>query len=103
MSNQNSEVDVNVLIKLYNQKLASLSNQNILLEAKLQTLTQDYSTLEEKYNELFTEKELELLEKHDLLLNGNITLTIKNWKKLIETNNYINKIPNKYLIKIKYI
>jgi ATP-dependent DNA helicase RecQ len=59
--------------------------------------------VKEKYNELFTEKELELLEKHDLLLNGNITLTIKNWKKLIETNNYINKIPNKYLIKIKYI
>jgi hypothetical protein len=55
-----------------------------------------------KYNEIFTEKELKLLEEHSLLLNGNITLTIKNWKKLIETNNYINKgIPNKYLIKIK--
>ena len=59
MSNQNSEVDVNVLIKLYNQKLASLSNQNILLEAKLQTLTQDYFTLEEKYNELLISNQSE--------------------------------------------
>jgi RecQ family ATP-dependent DNA helicase len=60
--------------------------------------------IKEKYNEIFTEKELKLLEEHSLLLNGNITLTIKNWKKLIETNNYINKgIPNKYLINIKKV
>ena len=37
----NSEVDVNVLVSLYNQKLATALNQNILLEAKLQTLKQD--------------------------------------------------------------
>ena len=30
----NSEVDINVLVTLYNQKLASLTNQNVLLEAK---------------------------------------------------------------------
>jgi predicted nuclease with TOPRIM domain len=59
MTNQNSEVDVNVLIKLYNQRLASLTNQNILLEAKLQTLTQDYSTLEEQYNELLISNQTE--------------------------------------------
>jgi len=41
MENQ-SEVDVNVLIKIYNSKLASVSNQNVLLEAKLATLTQDF-------------------------------------------------------------
>ena len=41
MENQN-EVDVNVLIKLYNSKLSSLTNQNVLLEAKLATLNQDY-------------------------------------------------------------
>ena len=39
MENQ-SEVDVNVLIKIYNSKLATVSNQNVLLEAKLATLTQ---------------------------------------------------------------
>tara|TARA_B100002019_G_scaffold32553_1_gene26475 strand:+ start:26939 stop:27130 length:192 start_codon:yes stop_codon:yes gene_type:complete len=39
---QQGEVDVNVLIKLYNSKLAAASNQNVLLEAKLATLNQDY-------------------------------------------------------------
>lgn len=39
---QQNEVDVNVLIKLYNSKLATLTNQNVLLEAKLSTLSQDY-------------------------------------------------------------
>ena len=37
-----SEVDVNVLIKIYNSKLATVSNQNVLLEAKLATLSQDF-------------------------------------------------------------
>ena len=41
MENQ-SEVDVNVLIKIYNSKLAAISNQNVLLEAKLATLSQDF-------------------------------------------------------------
>ena len=46
---QNNEVDVNVLINLYNSKLASALNQNVLLEAKLQTLKNDY---EKEKNEL---------------------------------------------------
>jgi len=41
MENQ-GDVDVNILVKLYHSKLASLTNQNILLEAKLTTLSQDY-------------------------------------------------------------
>ena len=41
MQQNNSEVDVNVLISLYNNKLASALNQNILLEAKLEILKQD--------------------------------------------------------------
>ena len=46
---QNSEVDVNVLINLYNSKLAAALNQNVLLEAKLQTLKNDF---ERERNEL---------------------------------------------------
>jgi hypothetical protein len=42
MSNE-SEVDINILVRLYNQKLAALTNQNILLEAKLQTLSDDFA------------------------------------------------------------
>ena len=41
MQQNNSEVDVNVLISLYNNKLATALNQNILLEAKLETLKHD--------------------------------------------------------------
>ena len=54
MENQ-SEVDINVLVKLYHTKLSQVTNQNVLLEAKLATLNQDYkekieSLLEENAN-----------------------------------------------------
>ena len=64
MIDQNNEVDVNTLIKIYNQKIATLTNQNILLEAKLNTLVQD--SLDEKNDLLASLKELQ--EKHDNLL-----------------------------------
>ena len=44
----NSEVDINVLVTLYSQKIASLTNQNILLEAKLQSLTRDFEIERDK-------------------------------------------------------
>ena len=43
-----SEVDVNILINRYHQKLSTLVNQNILLESKIESLTRDYSILQEK-------------------------------------------------------
>ena len=49
---QNSEVDVNVLVNLYHNKLAAALNQNVLLEAKLQTLKNDY---EKEKHELLEE------------------------------------------------
>ena len=49
---QNSEVDVNVLVNLYHSKLATVLNQNVLLEAKLQTLKNDY---EKEKNQLLEE------------------------------------------------
>ena len=48
----NSEVDVNVLVNLYHTKLAAALNQNVLLEAKLQTLKNDY---EKEKHELLEE------------------------------------------------
>ena len=70
MSNPNNDVDVNTLIKLYNQKLATLANQNVLLEAKLQTIMQDHldemsnivaekNEIEDKYENLMAEIEEE--------------------------------------------
>ena len=65
MTNQNNDVDVNVLIKIYNQKIGTLTNQNMLLEAKLQTIIQD--DLDEKNDLLASLKELQ--EKYDNLLS----------------------------------
>jgi hypothetical protein len=62
----NSEVDVNILVNLYNQKISSLTNQNILLEAKLQSLIKDF---EEEKNQLLTEN-LNLQNKYDELKNS---------------------------------
>ena len=61
---QNSEVDVNVLVNLYHTKLATALNQNVLLEAKLQTLKND-----------FQKEKVELLEQLANLTdsNGNTT------------------------------
>lgn len=42
MQQNNGDVDVNVLVSLYNGKLAQSLNQNVLLEAKLQTLKNDF-------------------------------------------------------------
>ena len=63
MTNSN-DVDVNALIKIYNQKISTLTNQNILLEAKLQTIVQDHLDAQK---ELLAEK-LELQEKYANLL-----------------------------------
>ena len=63
MKNSN-DVDVNALIKIYKQKISTLTNQNILLEAKLQTIVQDHLDAQK---ELLAEK-LELQEKYDNLL-----------------------------------
>ena len=65
---QNNEVDVNVLITLYNSKLAAALNQNVLLEAKLQTLKNDY------------EKEKQLL------LEEIANLKDEKWNQEIEDN-----------------
>tara|TARA_Y100001954_G_C15567322_1_gene481675 strand:- start:260 stop:469 length:210 start_codon:yes stop_codon:yes gene_type:complete len=64
MTNSN-DVDVNALIKIYNQKISTLTNQNILLEAKLQTVIQDHLDAQK---ELMAEK-MELQEKYENLLS----------------------------------
>jgi len=48
----NSEVDVNILISHYHKKLSTLVNQNLLLEAKMESMTKDYMDLKEQFEEL---------------------------------------------------
>ena len=62
MENQ-GDVDINVLVKLYNSKISQLSNQNILLEAKLTTLTQDYNAQMESLLEENADLKQKLEEK----------------------------------------
>ena len=61
----NGDVDVNVLVGLYNQKLAQASNQVVLLEAKLQTLKQDFEEEERNLQqEIVTlQEEIQKLKK----------------------------------------
>ena len=44
-----SDVDVNVLVNLYHQRLSNTLNQNVLLEAKIETMKRDF---EEEKNSL---------------------------------------------------
>ena len=57
---------MNILVSVYSQKISALTNQNILLEAKLQSLTKDF---EEQKNVLLTEN-LNLQNKYDELKNS---------------------------------
>ena len=57
----NSEVDVNILINHYHKKLSTLVNQNILLEAKIESMTKDYMDLQK--NLLKLEEEAKKKEK----------------------------------------
>ena len=52
----NSEVDVNILINHYHKKLSTLVNQNILLEAKMESMTNDYMDLKQKFDALQSPK-----------------------------------------------
>jgi len=47
--NNGSDVDVNVLVNLYHQRLSNTLNQNVLLEAKIETMKRDF---EEEKNSL---------------------------------------------------
>jgi hypothetical protein len=57
----NTDVDVNILIQNYHNKISTLYNQNILLEVKIQSLTQDYT----KEKEVLILKNLELQKELD--------------------------------------
>ena len=62
-----NDLDVNVLVSIYNQKINSLMNQNILFEAQIQSLTKSFA--EEK--NILLKANLELQQKYDALVRGN--------------------------------
>lgn len=76
----NNDVDVNILVSVYTQKISNLLNQNILLEAKLQSSAQDY---ENEKNKLLMAN-LELQKKYDDLTKNKIKKIIKEENKYEE-------------------
>jgi len=74
----NNDVDVNLLVQNYHNKISTLYNQNILLETKIQSLIQDFSQEKEQ----LLRKNLELQKELD-------NITKKNSKKS-NTNDFIN-------------
>ena len=52
----NSEVDVNILVRNYHSRLSEVINQNVLLESKLESLTQDYTKLQQVVQDLQEEQ-----------------------------------------------
>ena len=65
MQQNNGDVDVNVLVSLYNGKLAQSLNQNVLLEAKLQTLKNDFEEEEKNLQQeiISLQEEVQKLKK----------------------------------------
>lgn len=68
-----SEVDVNILIGIYNQRISGLINQNVLLEAKIQSLIKDFT--EDKNNLLMVN--LDLQKKIDELTRTKKSLKLE--------------------------
>jgi hypothetical protein len=65
-----NDIDVNILIQNYHNKISTLYNQNILLETKLQSMSQDFN----KEKEILIMKNLELQTEND---NYKKTATVK--------------------------
>jgi hypothetical protein len=65
-----NDIDVNILIQNYHNKISTLYNQNILLETKLQSMAQDFN----KEKEILIMKNLELQTEID---NYKKTATVK--------------------------
>tara|TARA_Y100001951_G_scaffold75988_1_gene63061 strand:+ start:377 stop:574 length:198 start_codon:yes stop_codon:yes gene_type:complete len=55
----NSEVDVNILINHYHKKLSTVVNQNVLLEAKVESITKEYMDLQQRMLKLEEDKKKE--------------------------------------------
>lgn len=70
LSDMTNDVDVNLLIQNYHNKISTLYNQNILLETKLQSVIQD-----------FTKENQELLSKNLKLQKELDSINKKNSKK----------------------
>jgi len=81
MDEQKSDVDINVLVKLYNQRLSTLVNQNIFLEAKIQTMTQEFAMERQRLIDINIQMQKDYESKYPE------EVTNKKWVNLVPDNN----------------
>ncbi len=81
MDDQKSDVDINVLVKLYNQRLSTLVNQNVFLEAKIQTMTQEFAIERQKLIDININMQKDYESKYPE------EVTNKKWVNLVPDNN----------------
>ena len=81
MDEQKSDVDINVLVKLYNQRLSTLVNQNVFLEAKIQTMTQEFAIERQKLIDININMQKDYESKYPE------EVTNKKWVNLVPDNN----------------
>ena len=81
MDDQKSDVDINVLVKLYNQRLSTLVNQNVFLEAKIQTMVQEFAIERQKLIDININMQKDYESKYPE------EVTNKKWVNLVPDNN----------------
>jgi len=81
MDEQKSDVDINVLVKLYNQRLSTLVNQNVFLEAKIQTMTQEFAIERQRLIDININMQKDYESKYPE------KVTNKKWVNLVPDNN----------------
>jgi len=81
MDDQKSDVDINVLVKLYNQRLSTLVNQNVFLEAKIQTMTQEFAIERQKLIDININMQKDYESKYPE------EVTNKKWVNLVPDKN----------------
>ena len=81
MDDQKSDVDINVLVKLYNQRLSTLVNQNVFLEAKIQTITQEFAIERQRLIDINIQMQKDYESKYPE------EVTNKKWVNLVPDNN----------------
>jgi hypothetical protein len=80
----NSEIDVNLLVTVYNERINALYSQNILLEARLKSLIRDFT---EEKNKLMMAN-LELQRQLDILSDNPASKKILKDKLKEESSDY---------------
>jgi len=80
----NSEIDVNLLVTVYNERINALYSQNILLEARLKSLIRDYT---EDKNKLMMSN-LELQRQLDILNDSPASKKVLKEKSKEELSDY---------------